>query len=144
MDFFQRCRTTQMMVLKALALGMPGVPDDFFVPFHTLADNQLRLLHCGSDVPAAILMPDPSAPREDFDQGEKGRINAHTDFSTGTMLFQDDCGGLEVEDNVSIQLIRRVSLTFSIGPECSCLHHQSREQSSSTLATFSCGGPTTS
>jgi hypothetical protein len=35
-----------MMVLKALALGMPGVPDNFFEAGHSEADNQLRLLHC--------------------------------------------------------------------------------------------------
>jgi hypothetical protein len=37
-----------MMVLKALALGMPGVPDNFFEAGHSEADNQLRLLHCES------------------------------------------------------------------------------------------------
>lgn len=35
-----------MMALRALALGMPHVPTDFFDEYHTEADNQLRLLHC--------------------------------------------------------------------------------------------------
>lgn len=48
MKFFDKCRKTQMMVLKALAIGMPGVQPDFFEAYHKMADNQLRLLHCES------------------------------------------------------------------------------------------------
>ncbi|RSH91931.1 hypothetical protein EHS25_009301 [Saitozyma podzolica] len=76
----------QVKALKALALGMEHVPADFFEDYHTDEDNQLRLLHY------------PAAPRTVFERGEKGRIGAHTDFSTCTFLFQDDVGGLEVED----------------------------------------------
>ncbi|ORX36674.1 flavonol synthase/flavanone 3-hydroxylase [Kockovaella imperatae] len=83
--FQATCRALQMRTLRALALGMPEVPEDFFERYHTEGDNQLRLLHY------------PSAPRDVFDSGEKGRIGAHTDFSTCTFLFQDDCGGLQVE-----------------------------------------------
>ncbi|CAK9782715.1 unnamed protein product [Cutaneotrichosporon oleaginosum] len=75
-------RALQMKVLHALALGMPHVPTDFFDRYHTDGDNQLRLLH---------------SPWSVFESGEKGRIGAHTDFSTCTFLFQDDVGGLEVE-----------------------------------------------
>ncbi len=78
-------RALQVRALHALALGMPHVPTDFFDAYHTDADNQLRLLHY------------PSAPWSVFESGEKGRIGAHTDFSTCTFLFQDDVGGLEVE-----------------------------------------------
>jgi len=79
-------RQLQVMALRALALGMPHVPADFFDAYHSEGDNQLRLLHY------------PSAPWSVFESGEKGRIGAHTDFSTCTFLFQDDVGGLEVED----------------------------------------------
>ncbi|BEI86531.1 hypothetical protein CcaverHIS002_0608180 [Cutaneotrichosporon cavernicola] len=75
-------RALQEKALHALALGMPHVPTDFFDKYHTDADNQLRLLH---------------SPWSVFESGEKGRIGAHTDFSTCTFLFQDDVGGLEVE-----------------------------------------------
>ncbi|KAH7920281.1 flavonol synthase/flavanone 3-hydroxylase [Leucogyrophana mollusca] len=84
--FFKVCREFQTSkILPALALGMPGVPAGFFDQYHQQADNQVRLLHY------------PGAPAEAFLSGEKGRINAHTDFGTCTVLFQDDCGGLEVE-----------------------------------------------
>ena len=62
---------------------MPGTPPDFFEAYHTEGDNQLRLLHCESESEAhrstlISLVVDPSGPRELFDSGEKGRINAHT------------------------------------------------------------------
>lgn len=39
-------RKLQMQTLRALAVGMPGVPAGFFEEYHTDGDNQLRLLHC--------------------------------------------------------------------------------------------------
>jgi len=84
--FFDLCRAFQTTkLLRALANGLPGVADDFFDEYHEKADNQLRLLHY------------PAAPTDMFASGHKGRIGAHTDFGTCTILFQDDCGGLEVE-----------------------------------------------
>ena len=44
-DFMQLGRELQGATLKALAIGM-GVPIDFFDPFHSEANNQVRLLHC--------------------------------------------------------------------------------------------------
>ena len=41
-------RKLQMQTLKALAVGMPGVPPGFFEEYHDEGDNQLRLLHCMS------------------------------------------------------------------------------------------------
>ncbi|KAJ4463634.1 hypothetical protein C8J55DRAFT_443551, partial [Lentinula edodes] len=58
---------------------------DFFLGYHEANGNQLRLLHY------------PGAPTSVFESGERGKIGAHMDFGTGTLLFQDDCGGLEVE-----------------------------------------------
>ncbi|KAL0064006.1 hypothetical protein AAF712_009074 [Marasmius tenuissimus] len=57
----------------------------FFNECHKDGANWLRLVHY------------PEAPAEVFESGEKGRIGAHTDYGTCTLLFQDDVGGLEVE-----------------------------------------------
>ncbi|KAK7041454.1 hypothetical protein VNI00_009320 [Paramarasmius palmivorus] len=85
MDYFWTCRKFQMeKLLPALAIGM-GLDRNFFNDYHKDADNQLRLLHY------------PEAPAQALESGEKGRIGAHTDFGTCTMLFQDEVGGLEVE-----------------------------------------------
>ncbi|KZP13500.1 flavonol synthase/flavanone 3-hydroxylase [Athelia psychrophila] len=88
--FFGAGRALQGTVLTALALGFENaaMPPDFFAPFHTEAANQVRLLHY------------PPAPLSSFLSGERGRVVAHTDFGTGTLLFQDPAdtrGGLEVE-----------------------------------------------
>lgn len=66
-EFFDECRKFQMSkLLRALALGMPGLPPDFFDAYHQDTENQLRLLHY------------PEAPYATFASGQKGRINAHT------------------------------------------------------------------
>jgi hypothetical protein len=69
-----------MQTLKALAVGMPGVPPGFFEEYHDEGDNQLRLLHCQSLLQSRStrLIIDPSAPWKAFESGEKGRIRAHT------------------------------------------------------------------
>lgn len=72
-------------ILRALALGM-DLQEDFFVDYHTESDNQVRLLHY------------PPTDVEALRDGKAERIAAHTDFGTMTMLSQDECGGLEVED----------------------------------------------
>ncbi|KAL0567810.1 hypothetical protein V5O48_014186 [Marasmius crinis-equi] len=85
LDYCQACRAFQMeRLLPALSIGM-GLDKDFFSRHHRNAENKLRLLHY------------PEGPVEIFESGEKGRIAAHTDFGTGTLLFQDDVGGLEIE-----------------------------------------------
>ncbi|THU82718.1 oxidoreductase [Dendrothele bispora CBS 962.96] len=76
-EFYNVCKSFEMLkLLPALAIGLE---------YHSKGENQLRLLHY------------PEAEAEVFESGKKGRIGAHTDFSTGTLLFQDDCGGLVVE-----------------------------------------------
>lgn len=73
-------------ILRAMAIGI-GLDDiDYFLQFHKGDNCQLRLLHY------------PPVPAQDLESKKMARMPAHSDWSTITMLFQDDCGGLEVED----------------------------------------------
>ncbi|KAJ5899100.1 Oxoglutarate/iron-dependent dioxygenase [Penicillium taxi] len=72
-------------VLKALSLGL-GLEEDHLLKKHSGHNNQLRLLHY------------PPIPVDELESGRSARCPAHTDWSSITLLFQDDCGGLEVED----------------------------------------------
>ena len=83
--FYWACREIELETLRALALGM-GLAENFFEKFHSKADNQTRILHY------------PPIEEEVLRSGKKKRINAHTDFGTLTLVFQDEVGGLEVED----------------------------------------------
>jgi isopenicillin N synthase-like dioxygenase len=69
-----------------MALGIGLDDQEFFAPSHPGHNNQLRLLHY-PPVPAANIEDQPST-----------RMAAHSDWPSITMLFQDDCGGLQVYD----------------------------------------------
>ncbi|KAM5482566.1 hypothetical protein McanCB56680_003522 [Microsporum canis] len=84
-DFFQINHGVGQDILRAVTIGM-DLDEHFFESYHTMKDNQTRLLHY------------PPVEEELLRKGEKERIAAHTDFGTMTLLFQDDVGGLEVED----------------------------------------------
>jgi isopenicillin N synthase-like dioxygenase len=78
-----------------------GLDPNFFENYHDKPENQLRLLHY------------PSVEREKL----KGRCNAHSDFGTCTLLFQDDVGGLQLEregEFVDVEPIKG-SVVFNIG-----------------------------
>jgi isopenicillin N synthase-like dioxygenase len=83
--FYDQCHHMSREILTALALGL-GLPSpSALLASHSGLNNQLRLLHY-PPLPAALL------------ENEKMvRIPGHSDWSSITMLFQDDCGGLEVE-----------------------------------------------
>lgn len=83
--FYDVCYAAELEILRLIALGL-GLKEDYFIPFHENKDNQIRLLHY------------PPIEENLLRQGKAERIAAHTDFGTITMLFQDDVGGLEVED----------------------------------------------
>ncbi|KAG6809711.1 hypothetical protein H0H92_015046 [Tricholoma furcatifolium] len=85
LDFFWKCFGLEKTILKALAVGL-NVPEDYFAPYHTKPDNQLRLLRY------------PSVPLKALESNQISRIDGHADFGSITILFQDDVGGLEVED----------------------------------------------
>ncbi|KAL1964657.1 hypothetical protein VTN77DRAFT_6683 [Rasamsonia byssochlamydoides] len=72
--------------MRALAVGIGLEDEDELLKKHSGHNNQLRLLHY------------PPIPAEALESQTMARMPAHTDWSSMTILFQDDCGGLEVED----------------------------------------------
>ncbi|RVX66388.1 hypothetical protein B0A52_09618 [Exophiala mesophila] len=84
-SFYWTCFEAGKRILQALALGL-GLDENHLLKFHSGDYNQLRLLHY-PPIPAAVI-----------DEGKFARMPAHTDWSTVTLLFQDDCGGLQVEN----------------------------------------------
>jgi isopenicillin N synthase-like dioxygenase len=85
-EFYWTCDAASKEILKAIGLGMGLQDPEFMIKFHSGHNNQLRLLHY-PPIPAAALENKSSA-----------RMPAHSDWGSITMLFQDDCGGLEVEN----------------------------------------------
>jgi isopenicillin N synthase-like dioxygenase len=83
--FYWTCFEIAKHILRALAIGI-GLPDEnHLLNYHNGHYNQLRLLHY------------PPIPASNIETGKFARMPAHTDWSSITMLFQDDCGGLQVE-----------------------------------------------
>ena len=72
-------------ILRALAVGL-GLDEEHLLRKHSGHNNQLRLLHY------------PPVQAQALEDGHAARCPVHTDWSSITLLFQDDCGGLEVED----------------------------------------------
>lgn len=83
-SFYWTCWKTARTILQALALGL-GIDEELIMKPHGGHYNQLRLLHY------------PPVPASWIDEGKFARMPAHTDWTTITILFQDDCGGLQVE-----------------------------------------------
>ncbi|KAI0354972.1 thymine dioxygenase [Trametes cingulata] len=82
--FYWKCYDVEISILKAIAVAL-GLPEDHLAKSHSGRDQSLRLMHY------------PSVPAQKLNDGEMSRIGAHSDFSSITLLFQDDVGGLEVE-----------------------------------------------
>ncbi|KAH9831093.1 Clavaminate synthase-like protein [Teratosphaeria destructans] len=89
-DFFLglywECNKVAQSILRAMTLGIGLDDPEYLIKYHSGHNNQLRLLHY------------PPVPAEDLEQQRAARMPAHTDWGSITLLFQDDCGGLEVED----------------------------------------------
>ncbi|KAJ0357559.1 hypothetical protein COL154_010042 [Colletotrichum chrysophilum] len=84
-SFYEDCYQLELHLLRGMALGM-GLDQAFFQGYHVNKDNQIRLLHY------------PPAEEKLLRAGKVERLGAHTDFGSMTLLFQDEVGGLEVED----------------------------------------------
>lgn len=79
---------TAKRILEAVSLGLKLTEQekDQFFGFHSGHNNQLRLLHY------------PPIEAEKLTQKVVGRMPPHQDWSSFTFVFQDDTGGLELED----------------------------------------------
>ncbi|KAF3762708.1 Clavaminate synthase-like protein [Cryphonectria parasitica EP155] len=77
---------TAKELLKAMAIGIGLDDESFFLRYHSGQNNQLRLLHY------------PPVETAKLSSNALARMPAHSDWGSITMLFQDDCGGLQVEN----------------------------------------------
>ena len=84
-SYFTVCASLVLSILDALSIALK-VPAPGLSPTHSESLFQLRLLHY------------PSIAASQLKDNVRSRINAHSDFGTLTLLFQDSVGGLEVED----------------------------------------------
>ncbi|KAH8928549.1 flavonol synthase/flavanone 3-hydroxylase [Atractiella rhizophila] len=84
--FYALCEAASQIIMQAIAIGL-GAREDFFLPYHANSGHQLRLLHY------------PSIPSSNLLSGKAERISAHSDYDTFTLLWQDDVGGLEIEEH---------------------------------------------
>lgn len=82
--FYHQCHQVHQDLLEAFAVGL-GLSDTFFTDLCRVISSELRLNH----YPGGLLST--------MDKGAR-RISEHTDFGTVTLLFQDDVGGLEIEE----------------------------------------------
>ncbi|KZW01187.1 Clavaminate synthase-like protein [Exidia glandulosa HHB12029] len=85
-SFYWTCHKVSIEIITALALGIGLDTAEPLLSHHSGHGNQLRLLHY------------PPVQAELVREGKVARMPAHCDWGTVTMLFQDACGGLQVED----------------------------------------------
>lgn len=91
LKFYWECNRVSQEVLRALAVGIGLEDPEHLTKLHSGHGNQLRLAHY------------PSIPADSLEKDEADRLGAHTDFSTFTLVFQDDCGGLQVQNPFKAQ-----------------------------------------
>lgn len=83
--YFDLCKTLIHQLLDTLSIAL-NVPEPGLSATHAQSLFQLRILHY------------PAIPTDELTHQKRSRINAHSDFGTLTLLFQDSVGGLEIED----------------------------------------------
>lgn len=84
-EFFWEAHALGLDILRCIATGL-GLPENYFASYHEDADNLFRLIRYPPVERAAMLA------------GTTARTTPHTDYGSITILFQDNVGGLEVED----------------------------------------------
>ncbi|KAF2026839.1 Clavaminate synthase-like protein [Setomelanomma holmii] len=93
--YFAACAEFVHRILDTLSIAL-AVPSPGLSPTHSESLFQLRLLHY------------PAIDAAELKQGRRSRINAHSDFGTLTLLFQDGIAGLEIEDPHTPDVFRKV------------------------------------
>jgi isopenicillin N synthase-like dioxygenase len=91
--YFTECATLIHNILNALSIAL-NIPNSDLSHTHSESLFQLRLLHY------------PFIGVEQLRNNGRSRINAHSDFGTLTLLFQDNVGGLELQDPVELSVFR--------------------------------------
>ncbi|EKD12931.1 thymine dioxygenase [Drepanopeziza brunnea f. sp. 'multigermtubi' MB_m1] len=82
---YETLSATALLILEAWALGLGLSDPGKLLKLHSGMNNQLRLLHYP-----------PIAARE-LEEGSSARMEEQSDWGSITLLFQDACGGLEVQ-----------------------------------------------
>ncbi|KIY49432.1 Clavaminate synthase-like protein [Fistulina hepatica ATCC 64428] len=85
LDFFQTCHELHAKVMSSIALGL-DLQETFFDDKINEQCHNLRLLSY------------PPIKRAILDGEGQARAGAHSDYGTLTLLFQDQAGGLQVQD----------------------------------------------
>ena len=83
-NFYKACLEGAYRIQRVFSKAL-GLERDFFVQYHQGENVSLRLLYY------------PSSGIDDVAEGQLG-AGAHTDYGMITLLFQNDIGGLEVQD----------------------------------------------
>jgi isopenicillin N synthase-like dioxygenase len=94
-NYFSHCSALVHQLLESLSIAL-NVPDPGLSATHAKSLFQLRLLHY------------PAVEAAELTQRKRSRINAHSDFGTLTLLFQDAVGGLQIESPNSAGSFRPV------------------------------------
>ncbi|KAL4947590.1 hypothetical protein BDW69DRAFT_178123 [Aspergillus filifer] len=93
--FYERCQDLHLSLLSAITLSLSHcqphpqeqeLQSDFLTRRCNINSSELRLNHY------------PATKISTLSKGDKMRISSHTDFGTITLLFQDEVGGLEIEE----------------------------------------------
>lgn len=113
-DFFEVCQVANLNVMSCIALGL-GLEPHYFGKTADKIANTIRLLHY------------PPTPNE----RNVKRVGAHSDYGSITLLFQDDCGGLQV--NVAGEFVDAVPIPDTIIVNVDMLQRWSNNRLRSTL-----------
>ena len=82
-----------LAALRVLAEGL-GIPTEYFPDSHQRNESEMRLAN----------YPEVAASNLGYAHST-GRISEHVDSGSATLLWQDDVGGLEIEDVTSREFI---------------------------------------